>query len=110
MTPGLSYHVSIRQLRLDMTLGVEEPDVIGGMRGEPLELVKCRTVDLEVPATAEIVIEGEVSLDETAPEGPFAEVLGYVSPATRGERLFVIREDKGGGPLAEGWHLFRENE
>lgn len=68
-------------------LGVAEPDVIGGMRGEPLELVKCKTVDLEVPATAEIVIEGEVSLNETAQEGPFAEVLGYVSPASRGERL-----------------------
>jgi len=67
-------------------LGVEEPDVIGGVRGEPLELVKCKTVDLEVPATSEIVIEGEVSLNETAPEGPFAEVLGYISPVSRGER------------------------
>jgi len=68
-------------------LGVEEPDVIGGVLGEPIELVKCKTVDLEVPATTEIVIEGEVSLDETAIEGPFAEVLGYISPASRGENL-----------------------
>lgn len=64
--------------------GVSEVDVIGAIRGEPLELVKAETVDLEVPATAEIVIEGEVSPTETEWEGPFGEFTGYrASPRDR---------------------------
>ena len=56
--------------------GLCEYDVIGAIRGEPVELVKCETVDLQVPASAEIVIEGYLELDpETyTMEGPFAEV------------------------------------
>ena len=60
-------------------MGVNEVDVIGGLRGEPLQLVKCETVDLEVPATAEIVIEGEVMPNERKDEGPFGEYTGYRS-------------------------------
>lgn len=56
---------------------VDEAGYLGGLFGEPLELVRCKTVDLEVPATAEIVVEGHVSLDETAPEGPMGEYHGY---------------------------------
>ena len=61
--------------------GVCEWDVMGAYRGEPAELVKCETVDLEVPATAEIVIEGHI-VDDPATwelEGPFGEFTGYVS-------------------------------
>jgi len=58
--------------------GVSEVDMAGGIRGEPVQLIKCETVDLEVPATAEIVIEGEVGLGETMPEGPFGEYIGYM--------------------------------
>lgn len=58
--------------------GVAEVDVIGGMRREPMELIKCESVDLEVPATSEIVIEGEVLRDKTMDEGPFGEYTGYV--------------------------------
>jgi UbiD family decarboxylase len=56
-----------------------EYDVMGGIRQEPVELVKCETSDLEVPASAEIVIEGFVSTDtETYEwEGPFGEYTGY---------------------------------
>lgn len=57
--------------------GVNEVDVVGGLRGEPLELVKCETVDLEVPATSEIVIEGIVNPHERREEGPFGEYTGY---------------------------------
>lgn len=57
--------------------GVNEADIAGGLRGEPVELVKCETVDLEVPATAEIVIEGEVRPGERKMEGPFGEYVGY---------------------------------
>ena len=61
--------------------GVCEWDVMGAYRGEPAELVRCETVDLEVPASAEIVIEGFISDDPATyeTEGPFGEFTGYVS-------------------------------
>lgn len=61
--------------------GVCEYDVMGALRGEPVDLVKCETVDLEVPASAEIVIEGLISTDpsDDMMEGPFAEFTGYVA-------------------------------
>jgi 4-hydroxy-3-polyprenylbenzoate decarboxylase len=61
--------------------GVCEWDVMGGYRGEPAELVRCETVDLEVPASAEIVLEGYISDDPGTfeKEGPFGEFTGYVS-------------------------------
>ena len=52
----------------------------GGLAGEPVELVKCLTVDLEVPATAEVVIEGVIPTDSLEPEGPFGEYTGYLGP------------------------------
>ena len=61
--------------------GVCEWDVMGGYRGEPVQLVRCETVDLAVPASAEIVIEGTISDDPASyeTEGPFGEYTGYVS-------------------------------
>ena len=56
-----------------------EADCIGGLSGVPLELVKCETSDLLVPAHAEIVIEGELMPDKIAPDGPFGEYPGYRS-------------------------------
>ncbi|MGE5817794.1 MAG: UbiD family decarboxylase [Deltaproteobacteria bacterium] len=52
--------------------------VAGGIGGEPIQLVRCETVDLEVPATAEIVIEGDIPTDYLEPEGPFGEFTGYM--------------------------------
>jgi 4-hydroxy-3-polyprenylbenzoate decarboxylase len=51
----------------------------GFMRREPVELVKCKTVDLEVPANAEIVLEGHVNLGEMRTEGPFGDHTGFYS-------------------------------
>jgi 4-hydroxy-3-polyprenylbenzoate decarboxylase len=56
---------------------VEEFIIAGFLRQEPVELVKCETVDLEVPANAEIVLEGYVQLDELRPEGPFGDHTGF---------------------------------
>lgn len=53
-----------------------EYDAIGGLQQAPLELVKCRTVDRLVPATAEVVLEGRIKLDEEVLEGPFGEFTG----------------------------------
>jgi len=51
----------------------------GFLRQQPVELVKCETVDLEVPANAEIVLEGYVDLDDIRAEGPFGDHTGYYS-------------------------------
>ncbi len=58
-------------------VGVSEADVVGGMRREPIELVKCETNDLYVPAHSEIVLEGEMRPKERWDEGPFGEYTGY---------------------------------
>ncbi len=58
---------------------VEEFIVAGFLRQKPVELVKCETVDLEVPAAAEIVLEGYVNLDELRTEGPFGDHTGFYS-------------------------------
>jgi len=57
---------------------VDEYTVAGGIAGEPIELIKCETVDLEVPATAEIVIEGWVDTTYREKEAPFGEYTGYM--------------------------------
>lgn len=53
--------------------GVDEYTVAGGLMQEPLPLVKCETVDLEVPAMAEIVIEGTIDPEKRMKEGPYGE-------------------------------------
>jgi len=58
--------------------GVSEVDMAGALRKAPVELVKCETVDLEVPASAEIIIEGEIHPHDKRIEGPFGEYTGYV--------------------------------
>ena len=56
---------------------VEEFLIAGFLRGKPVEIVKCETVDLEVPANAEIVLEGYVELGELRAEGPFGDHTGF---------------------------------
>ncbi len=56
---------------------VEEFMVAGFLRGKPLEIVQCETVDLQVPAHAEIVLEGYVELGELRTEGPFGDHTGF---------------------------------
>ena len=67
----------------NLPYGADEIDFAGGMMGEPVPMVKCRTVDLLVPADAEIVIEGEIHPGETDMEGPFGEFAGYMGPVDR---------------------------
>jgi len=62
--------------------GVDEFSVASALAGEPIPLVKCETVDLEVPAYAEIVLEGEITTDYVEPEGPFGEFPGYIGRPT----------------------------
>ena len=60
---------------------VEEFMIAGFLRGKPVEIVKCETVDLEVPAHAEIVLEGYVELGELRSEGPFGDHTGFYTMA-----------------------------
>jgi len=63
--------------------GMDELLLAGILRGEPVRLVRGVTVPLDVPADAEIVIEGTVDANETALEGPFGDHTGYYTPADR---------------------------
>ena len=56
---------------------LDELIVAGGWMGKPVELVKCHTIDVAVPATSEIVLEGELMPGERRLEGPFGEFPGY---------------------------------
>lgn len=58
---------------------LDEMMIAGFLRSKPVEMVKCETVDLEVPAHAEIVLEGYVELGELRTEGPFGDHTGYYS-------------------------------
>ncbi|MEX0803040.1 MAG: UbiD family decarboxylase [Candidatus Binatia bacterium] len=60
---------------------LDEFAVAGALRGEPVDLVRCETIPLEVPATAEIVLEGEIPPNCLEREGPFGEYTGYMGPA-----------------------------
>ncbi len=58
---------------------LDEMMIAGFLRGQPVEMVKCETSDLEVPANAEIVLEGYVELGESRTEGPFGDHTGFYS-------------------------------
>src|SRR5205809_5912441 len=59
---------------------IDELMLAGFLRGEPVELVACKTVGLEVPANAELVLEGFIDKDEVTDEGPFGDHTGYYTP------------------------------
>lgn len=70
--------------------GVSEVEVVGGVRGEAVKLVKCKTVDLHVPENAEIVLEGTCAPGDLKEEGPFGEYPGYVVSGTNPRPLFRL--------------------
>ncbi len=93
---------------------VEEYLIAGFLRQKPVELVKCETVDLEVPATSEIVLEGHVHLDELRSEGPFGDHTGFysledlypvfhVSCITHRKNPIYATTIVGKPPMEDGW-------
>jgi 4-hydroxy-3-polyprenylbenzoate decarboxylase len=76
---GAPPHVSYTSV-VKIPYGVDEYAVAGGLAGEPVPIVKCKTVDIEVPADAEIVIEGTINTELMEPEAPFGEFTGYMDP------------------------------
>lgn len=67
---------------IQTTDDTDDWEVVGGLRGEGVELVKCVTNDVAVPAHAEVVVEFEVDFTETVSEGPLGEYTGYYTPAS----------------------------
>jgi UbiD family decarboxylase len=76
--------VSVTRLPKD----VDEFAVAGALRGAPVELVRCITSDLEVPASAEIAIEGTIA-SELEEEGPFGEYTGYMGPRSMSYKVDI---------------------
>ncbi len=80
----IGYHPAVALGSLaKVPFDVDEYDCCGALLQEPLPLVKCRTIDLEVPAYAEIVIEVEIFPLEQVLEGPYGEFTGYALPAEK---------------------------
>lgn len=72
-TPNIGFVAAAK-----LPYSLDEYAVAGGIAGEPVPLVKCKTVDLAVPATAEIVLEGIIPTDSLEKEGAFGEYSGYI--------------------------------
>jgi UbiD family decarboxylase len=68
---------------------VDELDVAGALLGRPVELLKCKTIDVEVPAEAELVLEGEILADVHEDEGPYGEYTGYSTERST-RNVFVV--------------------
>jgi UbiD family decarboxylase len=83
--------------------GVDELAVAGGLVDEPIRLVKCKTVDIEVPADAEIVIEGILSTEYVEPEGPFGESHGYMHPRMMNPFMQVTAITRKKNPILVSW-------
>jgi len=86
---------------------VEEVGYLGALLGRPVELVRCQTKDLLVPADAEIVIEGHLSITRDAIEGPMGEYAGYQPGETSAQPIYTIeaitfRDDPIWPAVAEG--------
>jgi 2,5-furandicarboxylate decarboxylase 1 len=72
-------------------INIDEFAIAGGLHGGPVKLVKCRTVDLEVPADAELVLEGELlPIGWTADEGPFGE-FSQISGDVKWNPIFRVK-------------------
>lgn len=67
-----------------------EVEVMGALYNEPVEVVQCKTVDLQVPANSEIVIEGTISNTETALEGPMGEFAGYMGDSSSLQPIYQV--------------------
>ena len=74
----------------EVPYGVCEYDVVGGMRGSPVDVVKGRVTGLPIPAQAEIVLEGFVYPGNVKPEGPFGEWMGYYGTEVREEPVMDV--------------------
>lgn len=90
MAVAIGLHPTVELGFLSFTgIDVDEFAIAGAMLGEPLEMVKCETLDLEVPAQAEIVLECEIHPNEREPEAPFGEYPGTYGPERLNPVVYV---------------------
>jgi UbiD family decarboxylase len=74
----------------EVPYGICEYDLVGGIKGKPVEVIKGPETGLPIPASAEIVIEGYCYPDDTMPEGPFPEWTGYYGSSSRAEPVMRV--------------------
>ena len=74
----------------EIPYGVSEYDWVGGVLGEPMQVIRGPVTGLPIPACAEIVVEGYASADELIPEGPFGEWTGYYASGERAEPVLHV--------------------
>ncbi|MDP4154064.1 MAG: UbiD family decarboxylase [Bacillota bacterium] len=79
--------------------GVDELEIAGSLKGEPLEVVRCETVDIDVPASAEIVLEGKILPHVREPEGPFGEFPKYYGPRSEKEVVQITAVTHRNNPI-----------
>ncbi|SFJ81688.1 UbiD family decarboxylase [Thermoflavimicrobium dichotomicum] len=79
--------------------GVDELEIAGALRNEPLEVVRCETVDIDVPAYAEIVLEGKILPHVREPEGPFGEFPKYYGPRSDKEVVQITAVTHRNNPI-----------
>lgn len=75
----------------ELRYGLSEYDYAGGHRGAPIDVVLSELHGLPMPATAEIVIEGEIHPEDLAPEGPFGEFTGYYAGGRTDQPVIRVR-------------------
>ncbi|MGH7920742.1 MAG: UbiD family decarboxylase, partial [Candidatus Dormibacteraceae bacterium] len=81
--------VTMLASQTDVPFGVDELEVAGALHGAPLQVTRCETVDIDVPAQAEIVLEGRILPGVREPEGPFGEFPRYYGPRSEKEVLEI---------------------
>lgn len=77
----LALHFTAATMGSQMPETADELAVAGGLSGKPLTVAKAVSQDMVVPAESEFILEGEISIDDVAPEGPFGEFIGFAAPA-----------------------------
>ncbi|PLS16027.1 UbiD family decarboxylase [Bacillus sp. M6-12] len=81
------------------SFGIDELEISSALRGEPLEVVRCETVDIDVPAYAEIVLEGNILPHVREPEGPFGEFPKYYGPRSDKEVIEITAVTHRNNPI-----------
>jgi len=84
---------------------VDEMAMTGALLEEPLEIVKCKTIDLEVPATAEIVLEGHILMQGEHTDGPFGEYHGYYGVPTTAPIFEITAITHRRDPIYQGLYI-----
>ena len=100
VVPSIAYSATAK-----IPYDFDEYRLAGGLAGAPVEVVQAKTVDLLVPATAEIIIEGTIPTDVVEPEGPFGEYPGYMGHRTD---VAVSRSDLHHAPARRDLHRAHE--